>query len=422
MALKVKMIIETETAPGKTLPPPSQVTVREQLRQPTSFSITYTEDVCQGDFQRLVEESFDPFKEVAIAVEVGGVKTYLVKGLVQGQQITIKHGGQGSQVVVSGSDNSMRMDWVTEIKDWGKKLEQEEIVTLLSGIHKHKDKEKDLTKAGKKIGSYPFVQFNVLEGKFKIGNKGKPVPIEGEEAADGKKKKPAIDIAEGQIQRATDLQFIQQWAQKYGKYFWITYDQEGGEIANFERLPLDKEGLVDLVINHEYNSMDEFSIDWNADRPTSVKSQQTDKRTKKKKESKVEQPPQPKLANRTLSELTHGLVSTLLPGPADDEDTMQERNEAALNEAEWFINASCATTYERLYKYYEELKKVTRDDPAPEPELIIHAHTIANVRGVGSRHSGKYLISGVTHTLDGESYKMQLSLMRNSWQAPEKNE
>ncbi len=81
----------------------------------------------------------------------------------------------------------------------------------------------------------------------------------------------------------------------------------------------------------------------------------------------------------------------------------QQRSRGALDEAEWFIKASCATSYDRLCE-------------------VVHAHTVVKLEGADSRHSGDYLVAAVTHTIDVSSYKMQLELKRNAWdQSPSAN-
>ncbi len=45
----------------------------------------------------------------------------------------------------------------------------------------------------------------------------------------------------------------------------------------------------------------------------------------------------------------------------------------------------------------------------------MRAHTVVEVNGAGTRHSGKYFVAGVRHTIDSESYLMELELLRNAW-------
>jgi hypothetical protein len=46
---------------------------------------------------------------------------------------------------------------------------------------------------------------------------------------------------------------------------------------------------------------------------------------------------------------------------------------------------------------------------------IVRFHTIVLVQGAGSRHSGKYYVTGVKHKIDAAAHKMELELQRNGW-------
>ena len=126
-----------------------------------------------------------------------------------------------------------------------------------------------------------------------------------------------------------------------------------------------------------------------------------DAKKKTKPDPAVETAPQTKLGEVTLQQLTQDNVqqASSSPRPVDEPGRAQKRSEGALNEAEWFIKASCSTSFDRVCH-------------------VFHAHTLVLLQGAGSRHSGKYVISGVTHTIDVSSYKMQLELMRNAWDEP----
>jgi len=172
----------------------------------------------------------------------------------------------------------------------------------------------------------------------------------------------------------------------------------------FNELPLEKSPAATLIINGTndiVNNIDELNIQWNADVPTSVVGEQIDTKTKKTVDPKVDSPPQHKLGDQALADLTLKCKQEVKSThrPADDTGRAQERSKGALNEAEWFIKATCSTSFDRLCK-------------------IIHAHTIVELKGAGSRHSGNYLVSSVTHTIDRSSYKMQLELKRNAWNLP----
>ena len=44
---------------------------------------------------------------------------------------------------------------------------------------------------------------------------------------------------------------------------------------------------------------------------------------------------------------------------------------------------------------------------------LIRVHTVVQVRGAGTRHSGKYYVTGVKHSIDATNHKMEIELARN---------
>jgi hypothetical protein len=80
----------------------------------------------------------------------------------------------------------------------------------------------------------------------------------------------------------------------------------------------------------------------------------------------------------------------------DDVGAFQNRSEAALREAQWFINATCSTSIFRLCK-------------------VVRFHTLVNLKGAGTRHSGKYYVTAVRHVIDAATHNMDLELARNAW-------
>jgi hypothetical protein len=80
----------------------------------------------------------------------------------------------------------------------------------------------------------------------------------------------------------------------------------------------------------------------------------------------------------------------------DDQGALNARSKGVLREAQWFINATCHTSLHRLCK-------------------IVRNHTIVSVVGAGSRHSGKYYVTGVRHKIDAADHNMDLELARNAW-------
>lgn len=395
---------------------PASVEVKEQMKQPTTFTITYPDDICDGDFKMVEQALFDPFSELEIWVEIDGTRYCLVKGLVKGQQIKIVHGGQGSQLQVNGADNSIRLGWVTEKRNWGKKMDASDIWAAISSHQK--------SKGSLVVKAHSFDEYRIMGESFdKEGVKIKKPQSAVEEdelpPPTPEENQGNLEFRQEQLQSQDDLGFIRQLADQKGMHFWISYEEDK-EVVNFEKLSLwqfDNNDLKSLngnpdaitlyFNNGEHNDIEEFNISWDTDRPTSVKSIHLDRKTREPIISEVQQATQPKFGNVTLGDMTGYLREAFISPTVSDSKDQKDRNEAALNDAEWFIKANCSTSYDRLCKN-EDIKN-------GKFGKIIHAHNMINILGAGSKHSGTYLVSGVTHSISPGSYKVQLELMRNSW-------
>jgi hypothetical protein len=84
-----------------------------------------------------------------------------------------------------------------------------------------------------------------------------------------------------------------------------------------------------------------------------------------------------------------------LHAPVDDQGDLQARSQGALTHAGWWIRGSCQTSLNTLRK-------------------VVRAYQVWKVRGLGSVHSGKYLVTGVTHVIDVNGHQMKLDLARNA--------
>ncbi len=384
--MEIELIIESSMG-DKEIFEPSQVEIKEKLGQPITYTLTFSEDVCDDDFLRLRDKAFNPLADLTISVRVnGGDRFYLVKGPVQGHQISLVHGGQGSKLVVHGSDNSVKLGWKKEPKThWKKDFGENDIKAVLNN----------------KV--YTFSDFSIMKN------------IKKKKKASGGDESAHVEYEEKQVQTEDDLTFIKKMASQKGMYFWVSYETESSssngkkqekikEIAHFDALPLEGTPSQKLILNGDKNNIDSFEISWDANRPTSVEGKEVDIHSKKIMDGKVEIAPQPKLGDITLKDLTGGLYSSMLAGPAHHAGKMQERNKAALNDSEWFIKANCSTSFDRFCE---------NDEKGKTP--IIHAHTLIELTGAGKRYDGNYVVSGITHSIDHASYKMQLELMRNAW-------
>lgn len=330
----------------------SSVEVSEHAGQTSTFNLRYGLDILDGNLPYLIDNRLDAGSEISVLVSIDNSSHCLIKGPVHGHNIHIEHGGGGSSLDVRGSDTSIKMDRESQSVVWKDLTDSDAVQSIISKYGYTPDVE--TTSAGH------------YENKHSL------------------------------IQRESDLSFIRRLARRNGFYFWITFDSTGIETAHFRRSQLGVSPATQLIINLDSPTLATLDINWDVERPTSIKGLQLDLNAKSDINLLVQKTPQTILGDAGLIDITGDTRSVHLSAPANDAGDLQSRGEGALIEADWFIQAMCQTTVAKIGS-------------------IIRPYTIVELRGLGSRHSGKYFVSGVTHTIDAIEHKMYIQLMRNGW-------
>jgi len=346
--------IAIDGTPNKELAAASLVDIHERAGEMTTYRIRYDIDISAGDFPMLLDDRIGAGSELTVIVPIDGRNNCLVKGPVTGQHIHLEHGGACSFVEVSGCDTSIAMDRETQTVLWADVADSDAVSSIFSRYGFTPDVE--VTSAGH------------FETKHTL------------------------------VQRDTDLRFVQRLARRNGFLFWITCNELGIETAHFKRAPLESDPDNDLIINLESNNVEVVDISWDVERPTSVVAAQLDLNDKSDIDGTVAQSPLTSLGALTLNSIAAGTRSIHLVAPVDDAGDLHGRAEGALIEAGWFIRATCKTTVNALKK-------------------LVRAQTVINLRGAGTRFSGKYFVTGVKHTIDAAQHRMEVELSRNGWGA-----
>jgi len=328
------------------------VEVQERMGEMTTYRIRYDIDISEGDLPMLVDDRVGPGSELSVIAPHDGRNNYLVKGPVTGQQIHFAHGGTGSFVEVFGSDSSIVMDRETQTTLWSDVTDSDAAATIL--------------------GQYGY---NADVGTTSAGH---------------------FETKHTLVQRDTDFRFLQRLALRNGFLFWVSCDSEGNETAHFRRAPLEGDPAGDLVINLESNTLDRVDITWDVERPTSVVAAQLDLNDKSDIDGALTQSPLASLGAHALDSIVPDTRSIHIVAPVDDAGDLRGRSEGVLVETNWFIRGTCQATVNSL-------------------NALVRAHTVINLRGAGTRFSGKYLVSGVRHTIDASAHRMDVELIRNGW-------
>ena len=346
--------ITVDGAADAELADATTVEVFERMGEATTYRIRYEADVSEGDLPRLVDGRLGPGSELAILAPTDEATECLVKGPVHGQQIHLQHGGSGSWVEVLGSDTSVVMDRETKTAIWADVTESDVVSSIL-------------------------------------GNYGYTPDVEATSAGHFEDKHTLV-------QRDSDLRFVRRLARRNGFLFWLTCDDAGTETAHFKRPALDGEAASELIINLTPSNLATLDLNWDVERPTSVIGKQLDLNSKENLDGAVAATPQTILGAQSLGAITADTRSVHLLAPADDVGDLQARGEGVLIESDWFIRAQCSTSLNALGR-------------------LVRAHTVVHLRGAGSRYSGLYFVAAVHHTIDAAAHKMDVTLVRNGWEA-----
>ena len=352
MALGVA--IRLDGAPDETAAGATSVEVMETVGQPTYYRLEYVLDTEDGDFPLLKEGKLGPGSELSVMVSAADATECLVKGPVYGQQILLEQGGSGSSLIVLGGDSLIKMDREDKAVAWSDLTDSAAVSSILSQASLVPDVE--TTQAGH------------FESKHTL------------------------------IQRETDLAFVRRLARRNGNLFWLSCDESGVETAHFKRPKLDGEAACDLVINltDPKTNVTSLEISWDVERPTKAEATELDFSNKSDISGNVESSPLTALGGSALATIVAEPRVAHVRAPVDDNGDLQARSEGAVIEASFFLRASGSTTLSALGK-------------------VLRSHTLVNLRGVGSRHSGLWFCSGVRHSIDSSEHRMDFDLIRNGW-------
>ena len=348
--------IQIDGAPDSQLGDAAELEVYERLGATTTFRLTYAVDISGGDFPLLKDSRLAAGTIISIFVPDGSNTVCLVKGPIHAQRIHFEHGGEGSTIEVIGADTSIVMDRENKAVLWSDLTDSDAVSQI--------------------VGEYSLT------------------PDVDTTTANHSEDKHVL------VQRESDLTFVRRLARRNGFLFWITCDPTGSaETAHFKRPPVDDDPAHDLVINLDTPDSNIWTLDieWDVERPTSVSAAQLDLNDKSTMDGSVSASPLNALAANTLPDIVTDTRSLHLYAPVDDAGDLQARGEGALIESNFFIRARGKTTNANLGG-------------------VLRAPMVVNVRGIGSRHSGKWFCESVRHSIDDVEHRMEFELIRNGWE------
>jgi hypothetical protein len=273
------------------------------------------------------------------------------------QNVRIVHGGGDSYVEVHGVDNLIKLDRITPGKVWAGVTAADVVTQICTPYQLTADCDPT-------PGSYTVDNLELLQ----------------------------ID---------TDLQLIQRLGRKFGCHVWLATDPMGVQKLMFKRPVLTGPAAATLQMNQgtaTHPQITWLDLSWNCEAQSKAEAADLDVLNREKIDGKVEKQPLPLLGKVELASFAPSPRVGVVRSPALDAGQLKARTEAALIDASWFTRARCRTSFQAL-------------------GTVIRPHTLVDLGGLGTRHSGTYFVAGVRHVIDDQQHLMELDLRRNAWSA-----
>jgi hypothetical protein len=354
----------------------AEIEVQQSIDAPTRFRIRFPIDIADGEVTLVDDDRLkpnDPDTEITVISVVNGESICLVHGVITDRQISLSEGGPGSFLDVIGQDRRVVMD------------------------REHRFKAHE--------GSTSEIVEEILE------------EYNFETDVDG----PELEFEEDTHtlnQTSSDLRFITELAGAHGARFWVDSEVStslfGGfevtETAHFKPSPpipsdsglgfsiplpplLSSSDTLELKLNQggETSNILRFELMENSEAPTGsgeiqrisaddARANDSEVESTAEKLGEVEQPGQ----TRTRQVVSAGSI-----------EEAELRNEAALNDASWRIQARARTTTHAIGG-------------------VVQVHDKVKVSGAGKLTDGEYFVRAVTHMIDPAQHRLDIDLVRNA--------
>ncbi len=359
----------------------TEVRVEQTLEQPVHFAIRFQEDLEDGEPRVRQALELQAEQILTIAVETEDEIKCLVRGPITETKASTTLGGPGSWYEVRGQDRRVEMSRVCARRAWIGRAS--EVAESILSSHAFTPETQETTR--------------VFEEDTGTLN-----------------------------QRATDLDFVKRLARINNLCFWISYECRSGglnplagnsltveEFANFTSSPPRPEGGLNLPVPQiplvastnvtfrvnvepgRCQNVTSFDLNVDSERAFQFSGSAVDDRTVRS-ETIASQDTQPSIfvGGDPLPSIAPSERSACLT-VAGNQEELQTRSEAALTDAGWFVTASAKTTAHLLAG-------------------IVQPHDVVPVEGLGTRDSGDYQVSAVTHIINAADHHMEVQLRRNS--------
>lgn len=323
-----------------------------QLRLPVARTV-------EGELSSVGDAGLQPLRSIAVTAMIeGGEQAVIFDGYVLGHKLHLESGLRASTLEVYGQDASWLMNLEEKAREW---------VNVTDSL----------------IANSIFADY---------GFSPSPRNVDDDSGV-------YTEDAHTLMQRGTDLDFLRTLARRGGRLFRVSGGLEPGlPVGVFAKLDTSAASAVTLSLNDPVApNVRALDFEWDVMRPTAVQAQQasfTDS-SNTPISGDADSSDQAALDQRNLDTFTGRPMTVMLTAPADDAGQLQRRARALLVESEWFVRCSGEA----------DLSAV---------RTVLRAGLTVTIEGVGSVHSGKYVVWSVRHVLDQQAHKMHFVLVRNA--------
>jgi phage protein D len=201
------------------------------------------------------------------------------------------------------------------------------------------------------------------------------------------------------MQCASDIRFLRMLARRSGKFCRVVCNGQPGQRTGYFAAPnLSGSPAATITLNDPTAwTIDSLDLHFDTSRPTSVVARQAvlNESSPSVATGDTSSSGLSLLGNRGLADFTSNPMTVMLAAPVDDTGELSLRAAAVLRESSWFVKCEGEADLQRL-------------------GVVLRAGNTVTLNGVGSLHSGTYLVWSVRHVITPQSYKMKFSLVRNA--------
>lgn len=347
-----------------------EMEVFESVRGESRFRVRFAVHIEAGKMSWLDDERLLPGRdrELTIVAYVRNMPEVLVHGVIQGREVSLLHGGDGSALDVLGVDRRVLMDrnYSSYAVHSGK------VGTVVSQLLS-------------KQGFIPDVEMVESEMYSELG--------------------------QTLNQTDSDLRFVQRLAAQSGVEFWLDWELlPGGKVlekAHFRAQPAGggAGGLGSRLASQVTGSAPLFSLN-TGDASNTIFTFRSRRRSDQPNQSgairrvdvdrgSIEKTqvrgPNHRILGQALQDVS--IERAVLSGGSVGE--ARRRAQAALNDSAWAVEASVETLGSRMGR-------------------LVRPRQIAQVQGAGALDDGEYFVWSVQHRVDQVEHRMDIELRRNA--------